>query len=513
MAQRVTYSSAASDPGLDEAFEAELERARAAVPDPLPHGIAGDYVSTGHVVERRDPSRSGEVIARFHEADSSTIERAVAAAHGAKADWRRMPTRERVACLRKAQTELAERQTEIAALVSAETGKNRLEAVAEAAEAVDLIDTYAGQLEEQGGFRTEMGTLSEAESNTDLLRPYGVFGVISPFNFPVALSVNMTSAALLAGNTVVLKPSDKTPRSGSLVYEVLARHLPNSVLNLVLGGAATGEALTKADVDGIAFTGSARVGWSIVAQLKGGRYGRPVLAEMGGKNPTIVTASADLDAAAEGICRSAFGLSGQKCSACSRVVVMDEVHHELVDRILAFAESLKIGDPSEKSSFLGPVVDETAFERFGDAAQAASGQGKIILGGDTVDLPGYFVSPTVVIDLPNGHPLTRDELFLPFLTVTPVGSFTEAVAEANAVDFGLTAGIFAGDDQEIDRFLDEIEAGVVYVNRRAGSTTGAWPGIQSFCGWKASGSAGKGGLGPWYLQGFAREQSRTLVGR
>jgi 1-pyrroline-5-carboxylate dehydrogenase len=176
---------------------------------------------------------------------------------------------------------------------------------------------------------------------------------------------------------------------------------------------------------------------------------------MGGKNPAIVAASADLDDAAAGIAASAYGFSGQKCSACSRAIVV------------------------------------------------ASGQ--------ALELPGHFVAPAVVAGLPRGHRLEREELFVPLVAVTRVGSFDEALAEANAIDYGLTAGVFSRDDAELDRFLDEIEAGVVYVNRRAGATTGAWPGFQSFCGWKSSGSTGKGGLGPYYVQQFMREQSRTVV--
>jgi 1-pyrroline-5-carboxylate dehydrogenase len=158
------------------------------------------------------------------------------------------------------------------------------------------------------------------------------------------------------------------------------------------------------------------------------------------------------------------------------------------------------------------VIDERAVQRYEAAVRDAERDGAIVIGGSRLDLSGLYVQPTIVSDLPPGHPLTRKELFVPFVTVTRVASLDEALAEANAVDYGLTAGIFSRDDDEVARFLDEIEAGVVYVNRRAGATTGAWPGIQSFCGWKSSGSTGKGGLGPYYVQQFMREQSRTVVG-
>ena len=229
---------------------------------------------------------------------------------------------------------------------------------------------------------------------------------------------------------------------------------------------------------------------------------------MGGKNPAIVTAAADLDRASAGIVRSAYGLSGQKCSSCSRVVVERSVHDALVERIAAGARELVVGDPADAATALGPVAGDGALERFDAAAAEARRDGELVLGGER---DGPFVAPTLVTGLPRGHRLTREELFLPFLTVTPADSLDDALEEANAVAYGLTAGIFSEDEDEVQAFLDRIEAGVVYVNRRAGATTGAWPGIQSFCGWKASGASGKGGLGPHYLPQFMREQSRTVV--
>jgi 1-pyrroline-5-carboxylate dehydrogenase len=190
---------------------------------------------------------------------------------------------------------------------------------------------------------------------------------------------------------------------------------------------------------------------------------------------------------------------------------VDDVHDELVERLGAIALAYGVGDPADPDAATGPVVNEQAVERFDRSVESASRDGAIAAGGSRSDETGWFVEPTVVSGLPLGHPLARDELFLPFVTVVRVPDFDAALAEANAVPYGLTAGVFSREDEEVDRFLDEIEAGVVYVNRRAGATTGAWPGIQSFCGWKSSGLTGKGGLGPYYVQQFAREQSRTIV--
>jgi len=388
----------------------------------------------------------------------------------------------------------------------------RTESIAEVEEAIDLIETYCRQVESAGGFETPLGQLSPHERNTDVLRPYGVFAVIAPFNFPFALGFGMTAAALAVGNAVVLKPPEEAPRSGGAVVRLLAEAgVPDGVISLVHGGPRTGEALVGADIDGVAFTGSAEVGREIGRRLSAGPFPKPVLAEMGGKNAAIVGASADLEAAAEGIAKAAFGFSGQKCSACSRAIVVDEAHDELVERLAELARRTSIGDPADPDVATGPVVNAQAVERFERSVEAARRDGRVAAGGARGDDAGWFVEPTVVSGLPLGHALTRSELFLPFVTVVRVPDFDAALAEANAVPYGLTAGVFSRDDGELDRFLDEVEAGVVYVNRRAGATTGAWPGIQSFCGWKSSGLTGKGGLGPYYVQQFAREQSRTIV--
>ncbi len=512
MSTRLTYTSGALGSETDEEFEAGLASARADAAEPLPHLVGGDELTLGQPFERLDPSRDGEVASRAHDAPPAVVTRAVDAARAAASGWRNTPYAERCERMRAVAAGIGERHLELAAVVSLETGKSRTESILEVQEAVDLITTYADLMENNEGYVRPLDSFVEDERNTDVLRPYGVFAVISPFNFPAALSINMAGAALIAGNTVVFKPSEETPWTGAILGQIArSAELPPGVLNVVQGGPATGRALVEAAVDGVAFTGSAEVGRWIARTLQEGPYARPALTEMGGKNPAIVTAAADLDKAAEGVARAAFGLSGQKCSACSRAIVVDAVHDEFVERLAAEAGRLKVGDPAQRDMFLGPVVNEAGVARFEAAVASARSDGRIAAGGQRPDRPGWFVEPTVVSDLPQGHALERDELFLPFVTVSRVGSFDEAMAEANAPVYGLTAGIYSEDDAEKERFLDTIEAGVVYVNRRAGATTGAWPGTQTFCGWKSSGSTGKGGLGPWYLPQFMREQSRTIV--
>jgi 1-pyrroline-5-carboxylate dehydrogenase len=510
MATRLTYTSGTRTPELDAAFERALRTAREVEHDPLPHLVGGHPRTGGEVFERHDPSRAGAVASRAREAPSKLVDEAVAVAAEAQRAWRATPVGERCALLRAAADAIRERVMEMAAVVTLETGKPRIESIAEVEEAVDLIETYCRQMDERDGFEIPLGSLTPTEANRSVLRPFGVFGVIGPFNFPVALVTGMSAGALVAGNTIVLKPSEHAPWSGALVAEAFAAGgLPDGVVNLVHGGPATGEALAASAIDGVVFTGSAEVGRSLTRHFQEGAFARPAITEMGGKNPAIVTAAADLDAAAEGIVASAFGFSGQKCSACSRAIVVDGVHDELVKRLRERTAGLAVGDPADGDVFTGPVIDERAVERYVAAVADGERDGTVVAGGGPPD--GCYVEPTLVTDLPAGHRLTREELFVPFVTISRVGSFDEALAEANAIDYGLTAGIFSRDEAEVARFLDEIEAGVVYVNRRAGATTGAWPGIQTFCGWKSSGSTNKGGLGPYYVQQFMREQSRTVV--
>src|SRR5579884_843680 len=513
MATRLTYTTGTRSPELDQAFETALAEARAAGAEPLAHLVGGRAAAVGEPFAREDPSRREHVASRAREGREIVAE-AVEAARAVQRGWRRLPYAERVAALRATERLVSERRLELAAAISLEVGKVRTESIAEVEEAIDLIETYCGQVESAGGFETPLGQLTPDERNTDVLRPYGVFGVVAPFNFPFALGFGMTAAALAAGNAVVLKPPEEAPRSGGAVARLLAEAgVPDGVISLVHGGPQTGEALVDSAIDGVAFTGSAEVGREIGRRLSDGPYPKPVLAEMGGKNAAIVGASADLEAAAEGIAKAAFGFSGQKCSACSRAIVVDEVHGELVERLAELARATTVGDPADPGAATGPVVNARAVERFERSVEAARRDGAVAAGGCRGDASGWFVEPTVVAGLPLGHPLTRDELFLPLVTVVRVPDFDAALVEANAVPYGLTAGVFSRDEAELDRFLDEIEAGVVYVNRRAGATTGAWPGVQSFCGWKSSGLTGKGGLGPYYVQQFAREQSRTIVER
>jgi 1-pyrroline-5-carboxylate dehydrogenase len=421
--------------------------------------------------------------------------------------------------LRRAADLISDRSNELAALMTYEVGKNRLEALGDVEESADLIRYYCDQFDHFDGFDRPMATIAACESTRSVLRPYGVWAVIAPFNFPMALAAGPAGAALLAGNTVVIKPSLQGSFTGWKFFECLIdAGVPSDVAHFLPGGDEPGRAVVAhPGVDGLTFTGSYETGMSVRAAFERD-YPRPTVCEMGGKNPTVVSDRADLDRAALGVARSAFGLSGQKCSACSRVYVLADAHERFVTKLVDRAVELVVGDPTLRDTYLGPVIDQAAVARYEEAVRLARKEGKVRVGGESPakvgDCPdGHYLAPTVVTGLPPEHELLRRELFVPFVVVVPVDTLEQGFAEANNTPLGLTAGFFSEDPTEVARFLDRIEAGVVYVNRPAGATTGAWPGVQPFGGWKGSGSTGKAGGGPYYVQQFMREQSRTVVSR
>jgi 1-pyrroline-5-carboxylate dehydrogenase len=517
---RVTYSNTGEDfSGVHAHLDEIIPDAQARLLGKMrPAFVAGCDRTDGAVVKAVSPIDRDIVLGEFPQADARLVDEAVNAARAAFPAWRDMGWPRRVELLRAAADVLDERKWDLSIACLVEVGKSRLEAVGEVEEAIDLVRHYCSEMERTDGFREEKPGASSAEKCSVVLRPYGVFGIIAPFNFPVALSIGMISAALVAGNTVVFKPSDAAGLTGSLVVEALvAGGLPAGVLNLVQGGDQTGKALVNhARVDGFAFTGSNAVGMSILRHTGSAQAMRPVLAEMGGKNPAFVTETADLAAAASGAARSAFGLSGQKCSAMSKAYVARRIMDDFLGALLVTTSKLTIGDPRRQDVFMGPVVDHGALDRFVTASAEASTDGSIVAGGEQLSGGifdrGPYVQPTIVTGLSRDHRINREEVFLPLMSVLPFEDLDEAIADANRSAYGLTAGIYTRDKAELDRFLSTIEAGVLYANRASGATTGAWPGFQTFCGWKGSGVTGKGGLGSWYVPQFMREQSHTIFG-
>ena len=516
---KITYATLRADnEELHALYEAGLGEAKRHL-DGHHRNVVGGHERDGDgETTVTSPIDRNLVLGHFAKGTRGDVRDAVDAARKAQPGWAATPWPERLAIIRTAADLISERQMTYGGLMAIEVGKTRLEALGEVEEAADLLRYYSQTFEDNDGYDHPMDNLGDATVHTrSILRPFGVFAVISPFNFPMALAAGPTAAALIAGNAAILKPSSAAPMSAvNLVQAYSDAGVPDGLISLVMGPGETvgAELRENPDIDGIVFTGSYEVGFDLFKTFST-RFPRPTIVEMGGKNPAVVSRHADLDEAADGIIRSAFGFGGQKCSANSRVYVEEPVHDELVRLLVEKTEAITIGDPLLRENWLGPVVDQKAVDRHQAAVAEARRDGRVFVGGETLTDRGmdrgYYVEPTVVGALPADHRLFRDELFAPFTAVHAVDSFDEAIRQANDSVYGLTAGVYSEDPGEVQRFLDRAEAGVLYVNRRAGATTGAWPGINSFGGWKASGSTGRGTGGPYYVQQFMREQSRVRI--
>lgn len=470
--------------------------------------------------EDRSPADKSVVLGIFQKGTEKDAYDALAAARKAFPLWSGMKWQDRVALLRKAADIIDERTFIISAALAMEVGKNRMEAIGDVAEAADLVRYSCYQMEENNGYIVEMGSdplVGYTSTNISVLRPYGVWLVISPFNFPAALTGGPSGAALVTGNTLVVKPATDTPWAVRMLAECFRdAGLPDGVYNYVTGpGRTLGQALIESpEVDGVTFTGSLDVGMKIFRDFANGQYVRPTILELGGKNPAIVSRNADLERAAIGILRSAFGLQGQKCSACSRVFVEEPVYDDLVARLVDLTNKLIIGDPTDRGVFLGPVINKSSYEDYQRYVDELSKAGKILTGGKILTegdyAQGYFCAPTLAADIPYSHRLWQEEMFLPITTIGKVKDLDEAMNLANNVSYGLTAG-FYGSKEETAWFFKNIQAGVTYANRPQGATTGAWPGFQPFGGWKGSGSTGKNAGGHYYLPLYMHEQIQTLV--
>lgn len=514
---KITYATMSADnEELNQAYEQAVEKAKDRLGAAYGLWVNGEERTDRELYEERSPIDRDLVVGSYAQATTQDVDDAVAAAREFAPEWEAWGWERRRDLMLTAADIMDEETFDLAALMSFEVGKNRLEALGDVAETVEFLRYYSKQITEHSGFVTPLSSLSDNETNISVLRPWGTWAVISPFNFPMALSGGPSTGALITGNTVVLKPSNTGALMALEFYRIMRKAgLPEGALHVLTGGDDAGDHLAHHEgVDGLTFTGSYPVGMYLYRTVNEKRP-KPVAAEMGGKNPAIVSATADLDVAAEGVFRGAFGLSGQKCSATSRVYVERPVYDEFINKLVSKTNEITVGNPLEQTTFMGPVIDEEAVDRFTKAVTAVRDDGGEVLAGGEVLTEGEFgkgnyVQPTVV-NAPRESWVWKEELFAPLVTVTAVDSVDEAIELSNDTDFGLTAGLFSSDDDEIEKWFARIQAGTTYVNRAAGATTGAWPDIQSFGGWKGSGTSGAGGGGPWYLRQFLREQSRTLI--
>src|SRR5438105_2933281 len=521
MSFKLTYSTMFDPPAeLHANFDSAVARALAKLGGRHALHMGGEEREAARYFVKSNPADCQQVLGEFPAASAAQAAEAVRAAADAWPGWKRTSPARRTQLLRRVAGLIEERVYHIAAALALEVGKNRMEALGEAQETADFFNLYADDFVRQNGFDHPLpdDPLPGFRSrNRSVMKPYGVWVVIAPYNFPFALAGGPVAAALITGNTVVLKTASDTPWSGRLLADCLRdAGIPRGVFNYLNGrGSVVGETLLKhPNTAGITFTGSVDVGMHIYRTMANGLYPRPCIAEMGGKNACIVTANADLDRAADGIMRSAFGLSGQKCSAVSRIYVDDKVADALIEKLQEKIRAITVGDPSQRENWLGPVTTASALKNYQRySKQLAENGGRVLSGGQRLtdgDLGhGYFVAPTLA-EAPATHPLFTEEMFVPIAMLCRVRDRNEAVRLANDSRFGLTAGCY-GNDEDAAYFFDNIEAGVTYVNRPQGATTGAWPGYQPFGGWNGSGSSVKGIASFYYLAQYQREQSQTKV--
>ncbi len=469
----------------------------------VPARIGGRSVATAREIESYDPACPSTTLARSARCGPEEADDALEAARRAWPAWRRTSARQRAAVMFRAADWMRRRRDELAALEVFEAGKPWRDADADVCEAIDFCEFY-------GREAIRLGSGGEVQSppgehNQLRYQARGIGVVIAPWNFPLAIPTGMVVAALVTGNAVLFKPAEQTPAVASMLVEALtAAGLPDGVLAFLPGlGEEVGTYLVDhPDISFVAFTGSKPVGLGIVdtaAKVRPGqRHVKRVIAEMGGKNALIVDADADLDQAVPIAVASAFGYAGQKCSACSRLIVLDDVYDELLDRLVGATRLLRVGHPREMAVDVGPLIDGEAHERVRSYVDLAPKEGEVVLAVDDVPEDGYFVGPTIVSGVRPGGRLATEEIFGPLLSVFRAGSFDEALALANDTDYALTAGLVSRSPAHIRHAAAELRAGNVYINR---SITGAVVGRQPFGGYGMSGVGSKAG-GPDYLLQF-----------
>lgn len=470
--------------------------------------INGEYVNTQESVDSLNPSNFSQVIGKVGLISVEQAEQAMQAAKAAFPGWRKTPATQRATVLRKAADLMEQRRAELSAWIVLEVGKPVKEADAEVSEAIDFCRYYADEIE-----RLDQGVNYDVagETNRYIYQPRGIAVVISPWNFPLAIACGMTVAALVSGNCTLLKPAETSSIIAAKLTEILvAAGIPQGVFQYVPGkGSQVGAYLVNhPDTHVIAFTGSQEVGCRIFAEaatLKPGqRHMKRVIAEMGGKNAIIIDESADLDQAVVGVVQSAFGYSGQKCSACSRVIVQESIYDAFVRRLVEATKSLNIGEAELPSTQVGPVIDANARDRIREYIEKGKAEAQLAL-----ELPapeqGYFIGPVIFSEVPANGIIAQQEIFGPVLAVIKVKDFSEALAVANGTNYALTGGLYSRTPSHIQQAQEEFEVGNLYVNR---NITGAIVARQPFGGFKLSGVGSKAG-GPDYLLQFLEPRTVT----
>lgn len=483
-----------------KAFEVALAEVEKESGQTYPLIINGEKVFTEEVITSVNPANKKQVIGRMSKANKELAEQAIQATDQTFQTWKKTKPEVRASILFRAAGIVRRRKHFFSALMVKEAGKPWAEADADTAEAIDFMEYYGRQmLKLKDGLPVESRPI---EHNTFHYIPLGVGVIISPWNFPFAIMAGMTTAALVSGNTVLLKPASTTPIIAAKFMEVLEEAgLPSGVVNFIPGsGAEVGNYLVDHPrTRFISFTGSRDVGIRIyerAARVQEGQiWLKRVIAEMGGKDTIVVDKEADLELAAQSIVASAFGFAGQKCSACSRAVVVEEVYDQVLNRVIELTKEKTVGDPVDKKNFVGPVIDQSAYDKIMSYIQIGKAEGKIVAGGEGNNSAGFFIQPTIIADVNERARVMQEEIFGPVVAFCKANNFNHALEIANNTEYGLTGAIISNNIDHIERAREDFHVGNLYINR---GCTGAIVGYQPFGGFNMSGTDSKAG-GPDYL--------------
>ncbi|MBX9724407.1 MAG: L-glutamate gamma-semialdehyde dehydrogenase, partial [Candidatus Obscuribacterales bacterium] len=494
-------------PENEKAIKEALKTVEAQLGRQYPLVINGEHIETSEQLVSTNPSRPAQVIGKFSKATKDHADKAMTAALAAFETWKKVAPEERAEYLFKAAKIMKTRRHELSAWLILEIGKNWAEADADVAEAIDFCEYYGREMLRLAN--PAPLTPMAGESNKLSYIPLGVGLVIPPWNFPLAILVGMTTASIVAGNTVILKPSSDTPGIAFQFIKILEEvGLPKGVVNFVPGpGASVGDYLVAhPKTRFIAFTGSKEVGLHInelAAKTHPGQiWIKRVVAEMGGKDGIVVDADANLDEAAEGIVAAAFGFGGQKCSACSRAILHKDIYDALLEKIVDRTKKLVLGKPEDKSSSFGPVASKSAYEGILKYIEIGKGEGRLMTGGKAHENPdnGFFIEPTVIADIKPEARISLEEIFGPVLAVIKADSWDHAMQIANNTEFGLTGAVYTNNKQHLEEARENFHVGNLYLNRKC---TGAIVGVHPFGGFNMSGTDSKAG-GPDYLLLFSQ---------
>jgi 1-pyrroline-5-carboxylate dehydrogenase len=498
-----------SDPREHRAFEDALARVRSRFGEEHPLVIGGEEIWLEDTFTSVNPAHPDEVVGVFARADARLAQFAVDTAYKAFDAWKRTPAERRAQYLFDAADLIRERKHEFSAWMVYEVGKSWIEADADTAEAIDFLEYYGRQM-----IRLDRGVYVQntpGERDEQRYIPLGVGAVIPPWNFPMAIMAGMSSASIVAGNTIVLKPATTAPKIAWEFFQVMREvGLPDGVFNYLSGpGGRIGDVLVDhPKTRFIAFTGSKEVGMRInerAARVQPGQiWLKRAILEMGGKDAVVVDETADLDAAAAGIVASAFGYQGQKCSAGSRAIIVEDVYDELVEKVVQRTrEVVTVGDTDDPTNYMGPVIDGSAFRKIMSYVAIGKTEGRLLYGGRAIARDGWFIEPTIFADVPPDAAIAQEEIFGPVVSIIKAKDFEDALRIANNTEYGLTGALYSRDPNRIERAKDDFHVGNLYFNRKC---TGALVGVHPFGGFNMSGTDSKAG-GPDYLLLFTQAKA------